>query len=277
MTSVGAALDFLASAPEHTAMLIDFDGTLSRIVTQPELARPLPGVPGVLKRLANSYGVLGVVSGRPAAWLVEQLELSEGPGSAPAGRTVEAFGLHGIEHAVGGAVEVAHEAASWTDAVARARDEASAAGIVGLVVEDKRYSLTLHWRAAADPAAVSRRAVALGERLAAASGLHSRPGKASIELIAPIGIDKGTVVAGWADSPGIERVAFFGDDMSDVPAFDAVDRLAAAGRIAGLKVAVTGLEAPSELLERADVVLIGPEATLQLLEELAVRIGASPG
>ncbi len=250
MTSAAEALDFLASAPEHTGILTDFDGTLSRIVTTPELARPLPGVPEILRYLAGYFGVVGVVSGRPATWLVEQLGLSDGAtaGSASGGRVVEAFGLHGIEHAVGGGVEVPETAIVWADAVATAREEAVAAGVAGLVVEDKRYSLTLHWRAAPDPDVVSRQAAILAARLSARSGLPARPGKASIELIAPIGVDKGTVVAGWGESPAIERLAFFGDDLSDVPAFDAIDRLARDGRIAGLKVAVTGPEAPRELL-----------------------------
>jgi 3-deoxy-D-manno-octulosonate 8-phosphate phosphatase KdsC-like HAD superfamily phosphatase len=74
----------------------------------------------------------------------------------------------------------------------------------------------------------------------------------------------------------LERVAFFGDDVSDLPAFAAVDELIRAGGVAGLKVAVTGSEAPSELIERADLVLASPEEAVGLLTSLAGRLGAAP-
>jgi trehalose-phosphatase len=271
MSQAPAALDWLAAVPSRTALFTDFDGTLSRIVLRPELAEPLPGVPGILRRLAQHLRVVGVASGRPAAWLVEQLGLASA-GEGASGAVVEAYGLHGVERAAGGGIEVAEAARAWLGAVASARDEAVAAAVPEMVVEDKTYSLTLHWRSAADPAAVSEQAGRLAARLSSRTGLLSRPGKASLELIAPIGIDKGTVVALWGAAAGVERMAFFGDDLSDVPAFAAVDELVASAGVAGLKVAVTGPEAPDELLERADLVLGAPEEAVRLLADLADRL-----
>jgi trehalose 6-phosphate phosphatase len=282
VTSATEAVDWLAASPPVTALFTDFDGTLSPIVARPEIAAPLPGVPEVLKALAYRLHVVAVVSGRPATWLVEQLGLT--PAAPPVsavrgapGGVVEAYGLHGLEHTRGGPIELAEGATAWQEAAAAARDAARAAAVPEVEIEDKLYGVTLHWRGAADQQAVSEQATRLGERLAASTGLLQRAGKASLELVAPIGIDKGSVVRAWGHTAGVERLAFFGDDVSDLSAFDAIDELTTSGEIAGLKVAVTGHEAPEELLNRADLILDAPEAALQLLIELAERLEVGSG
>ena len=58
-----------------------------------------------------------------------------------------------------------------------------------------------------------------------------------------------------------------GDDLGDVPAFATLDRMEAAGARV-VRVAVRSDEAPSELLDRADVVVDGPAGALALLREL---------
>ena len=291
-----AALAWLASHPGHTVLFTDFDGTLSRIVARPELARPLPGSAGALSRLARHLFAVGVVSGRPAAWLSEELaitpEATGGEGSAHRGGGIEIYGQHGVEHLTPGGIVVAEGALSWRSALARVRASALEAGIPDLEVEDKTYGVTLHWRQAADQVETAGRAEELARQQAAATGLVARPGKASIELVAPIGVDKGTVVRRWAAKCGVERIAFFGDDESDVAAFAAIDEITGTGRddgggaigqqkiaglkIAGLKIAVGGPEAPGELLRRADLVLATPEEAVRLLMELAEQLD-SPG
>ncbi|MHB1912227.1 MAG: trehalose-phosphatase, partial [Acidimicrobiales bacterium] len=104
--------------------------------------------------------------------------------------------------------------------------------------------------------------------LAAELGLVAHPARMSVELRPPLAVDKGTVVAGLAD--GFATVAYLGDDIGDLPAFRALDDLAASG-MRTAKVGVTGPEAPPVLLAAADVVLDGPEAALGLLEDLAGR------
>ena len=64
---------------------------------------------------------------------------------------------------------------------------------------------------------------------------------------------------------------FLGDDFGDLPAFDALDELAAAGR-STVKVAVRSNEAPPEMLARADVVVDGPEGAKDVLEGLLAPI-----
>ena len=50
--------------PGRTGLFFDFDGTLSDIVSRPELASPYLGIPHLLGELAARYAVVAVVSGR---------------------------------------------------------------------------------------------------------------------------------------------------------------------------------------------------------------------
>ncbi len=244
--------------PECCAVLTDFDGTLAPIVDDPAAAVPLPGVPEVLARLADRFALAGVVSGRPVAFLVDQL-----------GTGLWLSGLYGLERfSYGQAVEVA-EAERWrpvvVDTVARALAE------LGPVVEDKGLSLTLHFRVQPQRGDEVR---AWASAEAAARGLEVRQARASVELHPPVAIDKGTEVEELAQ--GMEAACFLGDDVGDVAAFDALDRLAAAD-IHAVRVAVASDEAPPELLDRADLVVDGPPGALALLEELAGPVPPAAG
>ncbi|HEX3947344.1 MAG TPA: hypothetical protein VHW47_06540, partial [Acidimicrobiales bacterium] len=77
--------------------------------------------------------------------------------------------------------------------------------------------------------------------------------------------DKGTVVrrlaAGWS------AAACFGDDLGDLPAFRALDQLAADG-VAVARVAVVDADGPPEVAAAADLVVEGPGGVVALLREL---------
>ena len=136
-------------------------------------------------------------------------------------------------------------------------------GPAGMAVEPKGLSLTLHYRTRPDLADQVR---AWAEGQAARSGLEVRAAKMSVELHPPVPADKGTALEALA--AGMAAVAYVGDDRGDLPAYDALDRMAGAG-VATVRVAVASAESPAELLARADVVLDGPPAVVQLLRGLA--------
>ena len=101
------------------------------------------------------------------------------------------------------------------------------------------------------------------------TGLESRTARMSIEMHPPVGRDKGTALLDLAD--GLDPVAFMGDDTGDLPAFDALDHLAVGG-VETIRIAVDSSEAPSGLLERADVVVDGPEGAERLLRGIVDRV-----
>jgi trehalose 6-phosphate phosphatase len=103
------------------------------------------------------------------------------------------------------------------------------------------------------------------ESEAARRGLEVRAARMSVELHPPVATDKGTALLAAAD--GLDAVCFLADDRGDLPAFDALDRLAAGGAHT-VRVGVRSGEAPAELLARADLVVDGPTGSLDVLRML---------
>jgi trehalose 6-phosphate phosphatase len=91
----------------------------------------------------------------------------------------------------------------------------------------------------------------------------------SYELRPPVPHGKGLTVERAATAAGLGAVCFMGDDTSDVDGFDALRRLTEDGGVRTVAVGVRSDESPPELLERADVVVDGPEGALALLTDLA--------
>jgi trehalose 6-phosphate phosphatase len=65
----------------------------------------------------------------------------------------------------------------------------------------------------------------------------------------------------------LEGCLFAGDDLPDLDAFEALDRLSSAG-VATVKVAVRTEETPADLLAAADVAVERPAGLLKLLSRL---------
>ena len=249
-------LAVLLEDPGASAVLTDFDGTLSPIVPDPATAYPLPDAPGVLGALARRFAVVAVVSGRPVSFLAERL--------AAAGPALRLFGAYGLEWMEDGRLERAPEAEPWRAAVAevvRAARSEFAGEAVG--IEDKGISVTVHWRQAPDAAA---RATAFADAWAEGTGLLLQRGRMAVEFRPPVGIDKGQVVERLAR--GCRAACFAGDDAGDLSAFAALDRLALEGTRV-VRMAVADDETPPELVAAADVVARGPVEALALLSAVA--------
>ncbi|MDQ4124445.1 MAG: trehalose-phosphatase [Actinomycetota bacterium] len=244
--------------PDRAGIFLDFDGTLSEIVPVPSDAQPVAGAPELLAKLARRYAVVAIVSGRSAHELVEWL-----------GPDVEIWGVHGAQRTSNGEVTLAPRAAPFADAMKAVHDEAAEAirglRLDGAIVEDKAVMVTLHYRAATDPGRAERELEALATELSERHGLTCVPGRSSFELRPAIDFTKAGVVRDRA--PGLEAVAFAGDDTVDLPAFDALDELGRDG-VATLRIAVRSEEAPPELLERADIVIDAPAGAIELLRRL---------
>ncbi|HEY8057872.1 MAG TPA: trehalose-phosphatase [Acidimicrobiales bacterium] len=252
MTTVAERLTLFRADPAAVAVVLDYDGTLSPIVADAAAALPQDGVPELLARLRDRLGLVAVVSGRPIDFLAPLLP----PGLVLAG-------LYGLELAVDDQRLDHPQSGNWREVVDDVAGRAEVRGPAGVVVERKGLSLTLHYRTAPDQEAAT---AAYAAEEAHRSGLVARPARMSWELHPPIEVDKGTAVLDLADD--FAAVAFAGDDVGDLPGFDALDELAERG-VATLRIAVDSPEAPSELLERGDVVVDGPAGLVTLLESLA--------
>jgi trehalose 6-phosphate phosphatase len=246
----------IAAAPSKAAILADFDGTLSDVVADPAAARPLPGAVEVLARLADRYGRTALISGRPVEFLAGRFL----DGTPPPGLVLS--GSYGLESIVDGEVVTHHGADAWRSVVTRVADEADRDSTAA-IVERKGLSLTLHYRTTPERGeAVLAWALAAAER----HGLEVRPARQSVELHPPLHVDKGDVVDDL--SQGMTGVVYLGDDVGDLPAFAALDRLAGSG-IHTVKVAAVSAETAPQVRQAADLVVDGPAGALALLGTLA--------
>lgn len=248
MTSIDQLRDLLG----RSAVLTDFDGTLAPIVEDPAKAVPGPGALEVLAALRDRAKVLGIISGRPIAHIAAHVP-TDG---------VHMAGLYGFERLDDGVRVDGLGADQWLEPVAAAYRDLVDVVPRGIRVEPKRLSLTVHYRARPD---LAEDVLSLVEGVATAYGLVPRPARASVELHPPEAPDKGDVVEDLA--AGCDAACFVGDDVGDLPAFDALDRLAAKGLVT-VKVAVDSEESAPGLLERADVVVDGSNGAIAWLRSL---------
>jgi trehalose 6-phosphate phosphatase len=238
--------------PDRAAIITDFDGTLAPIVEDPADSQAIAGAPDLLTRLSLTYGRVAVVSGRPVSFLHDRLGL---------GPEIELRGLYGLESSRPGAVDDKVEA--WRDAVNAVAARADAEAPAGVGVERKGLSVTLHYRTAPEQAPWVAQWTA---DQATTTGLARHPARMSWELVPPVPIHKGTTVLSLA--AGFDAVCFIGDDVGDLPAFDALDQMAGQGAYA-LKVVVESPEVPPDLLKEADLIVPGPPGVMELLTLLA--------
>jgi trehalose 6-phosphate phosphatase len=265
------ALAPLLVDPAHTAIVSDFDGTLSPIVDDPAEARAVPGTAAVLARLADRFGVVAVVSGRPVSFLLEQLGAtarstatgSPGPHRSDAG--VQFVGLYGLERSgPDGTIKPERAAERWRTAVEAATLRLASAAPTGVVVEPKGLAVTVHWRRAPD---AGEWAQAAASAEAARTGLRAHLGRMSVELRPHVDIDKGTVTRQL--TAGCSAACYLGDDLGDLPAFAALADLSRHHGMATVSMAVVDDESAPEVLEAADLSVNGPAEALQVLAWLA--------
>jgi trehalose 6-phosphate phosphatase len=248
----------LAARAGEVALCLDFDGTISPIVPDPEAARPLHGIVELLEPLAARFAAVALVSGRPAAYLAEH---AAAPG-------VRYLGLYGLQEIHDGQVQVDPRLEVARPAVVAAHEDFETHPAVqasGAYLEDKEYAVAVHTRRVTDPDRWAAPIDQAARQIADRHGLEVVPGKLVWELRPAVRSDKGDAVRRVVAESGAREVFIFGDDLGDLPAFAAVAGLAAEGR-EGLRVAVRSAEAPPALLAEADLVVDGPPGVLDFLQ-----------
>lgn len=222
-SSLRSAPALFAPAPallNGAALFLDFDGTLVPIADRPDAVCVDDELLGLLNRLAHALdGRLAIVSGRSVATLTD-LGLAD----------FILAGTHGLEIAMPGQ-PVETPAPLAAIARARARFDAFAGQRPGLLVEEKRLSVGLHFRQAPQWADDCER---LATRLAEELGLFLQRGKMLFEL-RPGGADKGSAIAAlMRRAPMAGAIPlFFGDDATDEEGFVMAAHLGGHGVLVG--------------------------------------------
>ncbi|MFC7793283.1 trehalose-phosphatase [Streptomyces cinereoruber] len=268
-TSAGRdGLAAILARPQETVVALDFDGTLAGIVPDPESARAHPGAVAALAALAPRVASVAVVTGRPAGVAVRHGGFAGVPGL----ERLVVLGHYGAERwdAATGTVR----AAPVPPGVAAVRAELPgfldrAGAWQGVWIEEKGRAVAVHTRRAADPEGAFEALKGPLADLATGHGLVLEPGRLVLELRPP-GVDKGVALTSYVRETGAGSVLYAGDDLGDLPAFAAVEKLRADGT-PGLLVCSDSGEVP-ELSDRADLSVPGPAGVVDFLTALAEAV-----
>jgi trehalose-phosphatase len=256
----------IRKSPGDALLAFDFDGVLAPIVDDPAAARAHPQAAPALARVAPLVGAVVIITGRPAAVAVEY-------GGFEGIDGLIVLGQYGLERWESGKLTVPEPPPGVAEVRAKLPRVLEAAGAPpGVFIEDKGHALAVHTRRAAEPEVALGRLRSLLVALAERHGLIVEPGRLVLELRPP-GMDKGIALRAIVAERGARSVLYAGDDLGDLPAFDAVEALRAEG-IPGVKVC-SGSTEVTAVAERADLIVDGPAGVVEFLCALADSLEAS--
>jgi trehalose-phosphatase len=199
-------------------LLLDYDGTLTPIVSTPQDALLESGARDILERLSELPGVtVAIVSGRSLKQLDELVGI---PGIVLAGN-------HGYEVRLPSGEEVRHYGDADIGTAREVREFllAAARGIAGTLVEDKGPVVAFHWRNSAVSCAGEIERIIARAKEEFAGRVTFGTGKKVFETRPINRRSKGTAALEIADgfSAGADTCVFyFGDDVTDEDAFKAL-------------------------------------------------------
>ena len=227
------------------ALFLDFDGTMVDLAPQPHAVHiPEPLIPALRALHGYLHGAVAVISGRPIA----QIDAFLRPLQLPVA------GVHGAERrGTNGALHLLHT--HPLDTVEEAACTLAAQN-PGLLVENKRGSIALHYRQRPD---LERLCVdTMEQAIVASPGLTLLRGKMVVEA-KPGGASKGDAIEAFlAAAPFTGRTPLFiGDDVTDEAGFLTVQRLGGVGIKVGegASVATQRVSDPATLLKELEAAI----------------------
>jgi trehalose 6-phosphate phosphatase len=187
-------------ASANVLVAFDFDGTLAPIVRNPARARMRPETRRLLTSVARRYPCV-VISGR------SRTDLGRVVGSVPVWHLA---GNHGVEPWAASA-KYASKVQGWVAELERTIPRGQ-----GIVIEDKTYSVTLHYRHARNKA---RALAAINAAVRRVRGARILGGKAAVSLIPRGAPNKGVALERARRLLVCDSAMYVGDDDTDEDAF----------------------------------------------------------
>ena len=258
-------LDELSSVLDvpRLGLMVDFDGTLAPIAPTPGEAVISPAALDALQRIVPAVEMVCVVSGRELADLTGKVDL---PGAT-------FVGSHGVEYLDDGGLRVEPGAAEYRETIAGVLEHIrSRVDDPAIAWQRKSLGASIHFRLAQDPESVARRLESALADAPDADRLDSFWGKMVLEIVAPLGLDKGHAVRKLAHESRLSSVLFIGDDTTDAAGMAAVRELRRAGTIRGASIAVLHDDTPDVVLRAADYTLPGVPGVERFLAWIADRV-----
>jgi trehalose 6-phosphate phosphatase len=197
------------------AILLDIDGTILDIAPSPRQVWVPTGLRRTLSRLADlTGGAVALVSGRP----INDIDLIFSP------LQLAAVGVHGAEMRTSGDADVQTRVAPLSKALKRKLATVAELG-PGILVEDKGFSLALHYRLAPEKGPAVLSAITKVCAGVPEDAVEILPGKLVVD-VKPDGINKGDAVCALMQHAPFKgrHPIFIGDDTTDVPVFGVIPK-----------------------------------------------------
>jgi trehalose 6-phosphate phosphatase len=190
-----------AFAASNVLLAFDFDGTLAPIVRRPDAARMRRTTRQLLARAARAYPCV-VISGRPLDDLTRRLR------GVPIWHVV---GDHGFESPKSGPVAASAHVRDWVQQLGT-----RLAAIRGLVIEEKKNSVTLHYRQVRDKPRVR---AAIADAVRHLQDARAVGGAEAVNLLPYSGPHKGSALQQARRAFACDTAIYVGDDDTDEDAF----------------------------------------------------------
>lgn len=189
-------------ARDRTFLAFDFDGTLAPIVDERSDAQVRPETLGLLRATALLYPC-AVISGRARSDVAARV----------ADVPLEAvIGNHGAEPGFGPLDRsLVAQVRTWADELQRVLADAE-----GVEIEDKRFSIALHYRRAREPEEAARR---IQVALAQLTGAVWFGGHSVVNVLPSRAPTKGDALRTLCGRAGTKLAVYVGDDRTDEEAF----------------------------------------------------------
>jgi trehalose 6-phosphate phosphatase len=210
-----------------SAILLDVDGTILDIAATPLDVEVPRGLKRALRALRErTGGALAFVSGRPLA----QIDHLFAP------LKLAAVAGHGAEMRINGEEEPSQFYAPIGGDL-RGQFAAFASKLDGIILEDKGYSIALHYRLAPQHADTVREAVAAACAPYPSDSIEVLPGKAVIE-VKSTAFNKGAGIRELMKYPPFRgrKPVFIGDDITDESAFAVLPEFSGLGFSVGRQI-----------------------------------------
>lgn len=238
---------------DRTALLLDIDGTLAPIHDDPTAVRVPDETLELLVQAMDVCEIVALVTGRTLAAATDLVPID--------GITIAAMhGMH-VRHA-DGSESIDEIAVAARPALDTAR---MLAQTVGWRYEDKELSITVHFRHAERPELTAQQMRAQMLTVLDPRLLEIADARLALEIRPRGARTKADAVRDLvASSPGLAHAIMVGDDLTDLDAFQGLD----GSGVRATRVAVDSDEAPSGLLDAADLILPGQSDVAELLRRV---------
>jgi trehalose 6-phosphate phosphatase len=261
MTEKQPALQVVRDVLEHppSGLFTDIDGTISRVAPHPDDALVEDEARTALRALSGQFEVVAAVSGRSAEDARRIVSLD----------ALVYSGNHGMEIWRGGALERSPLAERFAPDIGRALEEFETRHQSDtLYIEQKSLTASIHYRSAPEPVSMRDSILSTLAPIADRRGLTITEGRMVIELRPPVDLNKGTSVLELIREYELESCVYFGDDVTDVDAFEALRSLRMSSGKRCFAIGVASPETPDVVREKADALVDGVDGVVSLLQSI---------